>query len=87
MKAKMHELAARFAAQVGNYRAVLEQAMNANDLGEVQALAHKLAGIAPMFGYENVGNAALDLEDAVSAGENHSAAAQQLDFLLASIEA
>jgi HPt (histidine-containing phosphotransfer) domain-containing protein len=51
----------------------------------VQDRAHKLAGIAAMFGHPDVGEAALALELAAEAGDPIGPAAARLDTLLAAI--
>ena len=82
---KMAELAARFAARSAEERAALSAALREGDLASLQSRAHKLAGIAPMFGHAGIGDAALDLELAVEEGGDFEASARRLDALLAAI--
>ena len=87
LRAKMGALSARFAGQAAQHRADLAEACKAQDCDAVIAKAHKLAGIAPMFGHAAIGEAALALEDAAESGKLYDAEAAQLDALLARLQA
>ena len=82
---KMAELAARFAARSAEERTALSTALHEGDLAALQSRAHKLAGIAPMFGHSDIGEAALELELAVEESGDVEASARRLDTLLAAI--
>ncbi|MHA6316311.1 Hpt domain-containing protein [Altererythrobacter sp. CAU 1778] len=86
LDARMAELARRFAARAGAERAGLSQALAAGDGKAVRDRAHKLAGIAAMFGYPEIGEAALALEIAAENGEDLSVAARELDDRLAELD-
>lgn len=85
LHAKMEALSARFAGQAAQHRAELAEACKAQDCDAVIAKAHKLAGIAPMFGYIAIGDAALALEEAAESGAVYDAEAAHLDALLADL--
>ncbi|NVD45934.1 Hpt domain-containing protein [Qipengyuania atrilutea] len=87
LRAKMDALSARFAGQAEQHRAELAEACKARDCDAVIVKAHKLAGIAPMFGYTDIGEAALALEEAAESGEVYDAEAARLDSLLADLQA
>ena len=83
---KLAELGRKFAARAREDRAALAQAMAEGDRTALRDQAHKLAGIAPMVGYPQVGEAALALEMAVEEGADIGAPARVLDAALAAIE-
>ena len=85
LRAKIDELSARFAGQAAQHRAELAAACRAKDGDAVIAKAHKLAGIAPMFGYTAIGEAALALEAAAENGTGYLVEAERLDALLADL--
>jgi HPt (histidine-containing phosphotransfer) domain-containing protein len=85
LEIRMAQLSARFAARAADERAALNQRVTAGDRAGVQDRAHKLAGIAAMFGHPDVGEAALALELAAEAGDPIGPAAARLDTLLAAI--
>jgi HPt (histidine-containing phosphotransfer) domain-containing protein len=68
VESKLAELAARFAARAPAERVAIANALAAGDTPAVIDRAHKLAGIAGMFGHIEVGQAALALEEAALAG-------------------
>lgn len=70
IESKLAELAARFAARAPAERAAIAEALAAGDTSAVIDRAHKLAGIAGMFGHHEIGKAALALEETALAGEN-----------------
>lgn len=76
----------RFGVRLREERAAI-LALAARDDGAARAdlveRAHKLAGIAGMLGAGEVGEAALRLEDAILAGEDHAAAVEALDAAIA----
>ena len=70
IESKLAELAARFAARASAERTAIADALAADNTAAVIDHAHKLAGIAGMFGHHEVGQAALTLEEAALAGED-----------------
>jgi HPt (histidine-containing phosphotransfer) domain-containing protein len=68
IESKLAELAARFAARAPEMRAAIAGALAAGDTAAVIEGAHKLAGIAGMFGHADIGAAALALEEAALSG-------------------
>jgi HPt (histidine-containing phosphotransfer) domain-containing protein len=70
IESKLAELAARFAARAPAERAAIADALAARDTPAVIDRAHKLAGIAGMFGPHEIGQAALALEEAALTGEH-----------------
>jgi HPt (histidine-containing phosphotransfer) domain-containing protein len=72
LESKLAELAARFAARAPAERAAIASALAASDRAELVDRAHKLAGIAGMFGHSAIGAAALAVEEAALAGEDCS---------------
>ena len=70
IESKLAELAARFAACAPAERAAIADALAAGDTPAVIDRAHKLAGIAGMFGHHAIGEAAHTLEEAALAGED-----------------
>lgn len=85
LDAKVAELAAVFAARAGEERAWLGKALETADIETLRDRAHKLAGIAGMFGFPEVGEAALQLELAAESGRDVRGEAAVLDALLARI--
>ena len=85
--AKMAELSARFAVRAGDERDGLQAELAADDRFAIRDRAHKLAGIAAMFGHADVGAAALELETAVEEGDDITAPASLLLRLLDAIAA
>ncbi|MBN9036480.1 MAG: Hpt domain-containing protein [Rhizobiales bacterium] len=70
--------------------AALDEADDDGALADIQLLAHRLGGAAGTFGYAEVGEAALDLEESIIAlreGEGDSGvAAGHLAVLLATLD-
>ena len=85
LAAKMAELSARFAARAADERAGLLAAVERGDRLAIETQAHKLAGIAQMFGHPEIGDAAARLEEAAIAGEDVTPAATRLDRLLVAL--
>lgn len=85
LEAKMAELAARFDARAPEERAALRAAVAKDDRAAVAARAHKLAGIAGMFGRPEIGAAALNLEEVAESDADMTQAADRLDALLAAL--
>lgn len=79
-------MAARFAARVGEHETALQAAIAADDRGAIASQAHRLAGIAGMFGQPQIGEAAAQLEDIVEADGDYLAAAERLTALLRDLE-
>ena len=82
---QMAALAARFASRAQAERDALHHALETGDRAALTAQAHKLAGIAGMFGHPQIGAAALELESAAESGADYVPAANRLDELLAKI--
>ena len=82
----MAELAARFAARAGEERLGLVAALAADDRATLRDRAHKLAGLAGMMGHEDIGQAALALEETIEAEGDPGPAAAKLTGLLAALE-
>jgi HPt (histidine-containing phosphotransfer) domain-containing protein len=82
IESKLAELAARFAARAPAERAAIAEALAAGDNPAVIDRAHKLAGIAGMFGHREIGEAAFALEDAVLAQRDCAKPAADLLALL-----
>ncbi|WP_158586803.1 Hpt domain-containing protein [Aurantiacibacter zhengii] len=83
---KMAQMAARFAARAGEHEAALRAAIAAEDREAMASQAHRLAGIAGMFGQPQIGEAAAHLEDLAEAGEDYLGAAELLSALLRDLE-
>ena len=79
---RMAALKARFSERAGEEIAAIEAAIDSADAAELQRRAHKLAGIAPMFGHADLGEAALDLETAAETGMDCQAPAARVIALL-----
>ncbi|MGN6499300.1 MAG: Hpt domain-containing protein [Tsuneonella sp.] len=82
---RLAELAGRFAARAPQERDAIAAALAAGDAATVVDRAHKLAGIAGMFGHADVGAAALALEEAVRAGGDGAAEGARLIGLLGAL--
>lgn len=67
---KIGELSARFAARAPAEREAIAEALQQGNHAAIVDRAHKLAGIAGMFGHPAIGEAALVLEQAALAGED-----------------
>ena len=81
---RMSELAARFAARAADERDALAVSLSSGDREEVAERAHKLAGIAGMFGHPEITKAALAVEAAAEEGRPMGAEGRQLlDLLVA----
>lgn len=76
----------KFASRLREERAAF-QVLVASPYGEARDAmierAHKLAGIAGMLGAAEVGEAAMRLEEALLAGQDHRAALAALDAAIA----
>lgn len=82
LEGKLAELAARFTGRLPQERAAIVDALSAGDREMLIERAHKLAGIAGMFGRSDIGSAALELEQRVLAdGDCEDEAARLLDLL------
>jgi HPt (histidine-containing phosphotransfer) domain-containing protein len=80
---KLADLAARFAERLPAERAAIAEALSAGDREKLVDRAHKLAGIAGMFGRSDIGTAALELEERVRADADFQDEAARLLALLA----
>lgn len=85
VKQKLADLSARFGARANEYRRALAAAVAADDRAMLAAEAHKLAGIAAMFGHPRIGEAALALEQAAEGDAAYADEMASLDLLLAEI--
>ena len=74
-------------ARAGDELAALDAAIAAQDRATVIDRAHKLAGIAGMFGHRDIGDAAAAMESAALAGVDLAFAARPLRTLLAALAA
>lgn len=83
---KIAELSARFAAKAGEQRESLAAAQARGDLTDLRDQAHKIAGIAGMFGQDEIGAAAFVLESALEAGTRHAEHLVRLQELLTALE-
>lgn len=82
LEGKIAALATRFAARMPEERSAIATALSAGDRETLIDRAHKLAGIAGMFGRPEIGAAALELEQRLLAGGDHrEEAARLLDIL------
>lgn len=72
LESKLAELAARFAARAPEERAAIATALASGDTAALVERAHKLAGLAGMFGHGDIGLTALVLEEAAMAGQDCS---------------
>ncbi len=68
LEQKMALLAERFAASASAERNALAAALAEEDRQAVRDQAHKLAGVAAMFGHAELGEAAFALETIVETG-------------------
>ena len=82
VEGQLAQLAARFDARAPAERAALEKALLDDDHQTLASQAHKLAGIAGIFGRDEIGIAAFALEEAIEAGGDILSAAALLDALL-----
>jgi HPt (histidine-containing phosphotransfer) domain-containing protein len=87
LEEKMAELRRRFIARAGEEIAALDSALAANDTDGLIDRAHALAGISGMFGFDALGKAAAELEDAGLAGQPVAEQVGQLRALLARLSA
>jgi HPt (histidine-containing phosphotransfer) domain-containing protein len=82
LQEKLDDLRQRFADRAPAQAAQLRAAVEAGDVEAVAALAHKLAGIAGMVGYPQIGEASLDVEERVIDGKDAGEAVRRLLALL-----
>jgi len=78
-------LRAEFRIRAVEDRAALAQALAVSDLDRVERVAHGLAGSAGLFGFTDVGAAALAVDDGFASGRGLDAAAA--DWLVAALDA
>lgn len=83
LESKVAELAARFAARAPEERTAIANALAIGDTAALIERAHKLAGVAGMFGHADIGAAALALEETALAGKDYS---QRVALLLALLD-
>lgn len=78
------DLRAEFRLRAARDRAVLIQCLDAGDVEQVERIVHGLAGSAGMFGFSDVGAAALTIDDGFASGRGLDAEAA--DRLIAALE-
>ena len=78
LEERIAALAAKFAARAPEERDALAAAIEAGDESAVIDRAHKLGGIAGMFGHHSIGEAALGVEEAALAGGDWRPLAEDL---------
>ncbi|MWV27012.1 Hpt domain-containing protein [Aurantiacibacter rhizosphaerae] len=86
LEIRMAQMAARFAARAGEHEAALRAAVAADDREAIASQAHRLAGIAGMFGQSEIGEAAAWLEEVVKIDGDYLAASELLSALLRGLE-
>lgn len=82
LDSKIAALASRFAERMPRERAAIADALSAGDRETLIDRAHKLAGIAGMFGRPDIGTVALELEQRLLAHDDHIEEAERLLDLL-----
>ena len=75
-------MASRFAERMPQERAAIANALSAGDRETLIDRAHKLAGIAGMFGRPDIGTAALELEQHLLASADYVEETERLLDLL-----
>ena len=85
LEKRIAELSARFSAQAGAERDALVAALAAGDRAALLSRAHKLAGTAGMFGFDDIGEAAFALETAAETGADCTGPARTLADMLGEI--
>lgn len=78
-------LRARFQARAAIEAAALAEALAAGEAAEVERIAHGLAGAAGLFGFADVGAAAIAVDQAFAAGRPIDAA--KVDRLIETLQA
>jgi len=78
-------LRAEFCVRATEDRAALAQALAVGDLDRAERVAHGLAGSAGLFGFTDIGAAALAVDDGFASGRGLDAAAA--DRLIAALDA
>ena len=73
-EAGMMALKARFAERCEADKASLQAMVDSGDVStpELQSLTHKLSGAAGTFGFPSIGNAAAEIDNAISDGRTPS---------------
>ena len=84
---RMAELRARLLVRCRDEHRAIEDAMRAEDRNTLIDRSHKLAGIAGMLGAPEIGEAALELEDALRAERSYHAEATLLLHRLTTVTA
>lgn len=74
-----------FRQRAARDRAALIQSLAAGDIGQVEWIAHGLAGSAGMFGFSDLAEAAVAIDEAFAAGRGLDA--EEADRLVARLEA
>lgn len=78
-------LRAEFRVRLAEDRAALAQALAGRDLDRVERVAHGLAGAAGLFGFSDIGAAALAVDDGFASGRGLDA--QAVDRLIVALDA
>ena len=78
-------LRAEFCVRAAEDRAALAQALARGDQDTLERVAHGLAGSAGLFGFSDIGAAALAMDDGFASGRGLDAAAA--DRLIAALDA
>jgi len=84
---KLAELRARFVRRSADAVAAIDRATAEGDREALIERAHAIAGIAGLFGFGEIGAAALDLEECGRAGGDIEAAASRLRAMLVALAA
>lgn len=90
LHSRMESLRVRFRARAADDLRAMTAAWASRELHSLRELAHRLAGVAAMFGYPAIGNAARLLDDMIDQGaldEDTDAAAERLFELLDNVAA
>nr|WP_237489195.1 Hpt domain-containing protein [Tsuneonella aeria] len=82
MDSRIAALASSFAERMPGERAAIANALSAGDRDTLIDRAHKLAGIAGMFGRSDIGTAALELEQRLLASTDYVEETERLLDLL-----
>lgn len=86
LRQRLAGLSRRFLERAVDDRQHIAAALLRGNLKEVTALAHRLAGTAGSFGYEDLGNHAVRVEELIKQGAALETIDAEADQLLASID-
>lgn len=82
LAARMRPLRARFLKRLNEDREAILVARSAADAAALQAICHRLAGNAGLFGFDELGAAARRAEDVILANQEAGLRAREIDQLL-----